>query len=97
MVIQMKLQLKQHDEKVNTAHSMRYISSQIEYFTLELLILLPAGNANDPSISARIMGGTDAEDDDVPYQCALESFGHYCGCAIINAEWVLTAAHCLTE
>lgn len=28
-------------------------------------------------------GGKES-DTDVPYQCSLESSGHYCGCAIIS-------------
>lgn len=48
------------------------------------------------SISPRIKGGRNAADGLIPYQCALEqNFSHFCGCAIISAEWVLSAAHCI--
>lgn len=62
-------------------------------------VIFPAARkANQPYILSRIKGGSNAFDGEVPYQCALlKSRRHNCGCAIITAEWVLTAAHCLTE
>ncbi|XP_075160315.1 trypsin alpha-like [Haematobia irritans] len=44
----------------------------------------------------RIVGGKDVNIRQVPWQCALYYYGyHICGCSIISADWVLTAAHCV--
>ncbi|XP_017775823.1 PREDICTED: transmembrane protease serine 11D-like [Nicrophorus vespilloides] len=46
----------------------------------------------------RIIGGIEADENKFPYQVSLrlESF-HFCGAAILNNKWVLTAAHCLAH
>lgn len=44
---------------------------------------------------SRIVGGKPIDIKDAPYQVALRTFGFlFCGGTIIDAEWVLTAAHC---
>lgn len=44
----------------------------------------------------KVAGGTDAPDGVAPYQCSIQdSIQHYCGCAVINSNFVLTASHCL--
>ncbi|XP_040211724.1 serine protease 33-like [Rana temporaria] len=77
--------------------------------TLTLLILLAtAGNAlgapdfsvcGSPSVSSRIVGGTNALDGEWPWQVAVidkELEGEYlCGGSLISPEWVMTAAHCI--
>ena len=44
----------------------------------------------------RIVGGVDADITAVPWQVAVmdSSFIQYCGGSILNASWILTAAHC---
>ena len=50
----------------------------------------------------KIVGGTNAGWGDVPWQVALSyrtgsniyGNGQFCGGTLINADWVLTAAHC---
>lgn len=55
--------------------------------------------ADHVSISARIAGGFDAEDWEAPFMCSLQTWSlvHYCGCAVISDEWVITAANCLKD
>ena len=50
----------------------------------------------------RIVGGVDAEPYEFPWQVSLQIFipkkkkvEHFCGGAIIDHHWILTAAHCL--
>ncbi|XP_049822688.1 serine proteinase stubble [Aethina tumida] len=50
----------------------------------------------------RIVGGKDATKDEFPWQVSIQlkrrsSQSHLCGGAVINREWVLTAAHCIHE
>ena len=55
-----------------------------------------SGNGSD---SNKIVGGSAASFGDVPWQVALSqdsgsSISVFCGGTLINADWVLTAAHC---
>ncbi|XP_068082573.1 trypsin-7-like [Anabrus simplex] len=44
---------------------------------------------------SRIVGGTDADIKDFPYQLSYQYFDyHVCGASIISEDWAITAAHC---
>lgn len=60
-------------------------------------IFQPFTKVEQQSIESRIVGGKDAAEGEAPYQCSLQlgKLGHLCGCAIVSAEYILTAAHCL--
>lgn len=52
--------------------------------------------------SGRIVGGVDALPGEFPQICSLQwvfltASTHVCGASVINHNWVMTAAHCITE
>ncbi|XP_051925272.1 uncharacterized protein LOC127603210 [Hippocampus zosterae] len=50
------------------------------------------------ALSAKIVGGEDAQEANWPWQARLLAFGHHvCGGSLINREWVMSAAHCFTS
>lgn len=51
-----------------------------------------------PVVDARIFGGRDAPDQRWPWQASLQYQGrHICGAALIDALWVVSAAHCFQK
>ena len=57
-----------------------------------------------PEVEAQIVGGTLADPGEYPWQVALVGGtstdlynGQFCGGSLIDSQWVLTAAHCITE
>merc|ERR1711970_968610 len=59
----------------------------------------PAIPLRDQTEIGRIVGGTEAEDGEFPFQVSLRSVGalgatHFCGGSIIDKDWIMTAGHC---
>jgi hypothetical protein len=60
---------------------------------------------SDDMINTRIVNGSNAEPNAYPYLVSLgrainnqySNQSHYCGGALINSRWVLTAAHCISD
>lgn len=49
-----------------------------------------------PPQMTRIVGGENAREGQAPYQCSIQLYQqHFCGCALISSEWILTASHCV--
>ncbi|MDC0712325.1 trypsin-like serine protease [Stigmatella sp. ncwal1] len=59
----------------------------------------PQAEATLGEASQEIVGGTTAAITDFPWQISFQSSSgsHFCGGSIINANWVLTAQHCVYE
>ena len=52
--------------------------------------------SHESVVSQPIVGGQATAIASLPWQISLRSFGgHVCGGAILNASWILTAAHCV--
>ncbi|XP_078095184.1 chymotrypsin-C-like [Mustelus asterias] len=55
-----------------------------------------------PPITSRVVGGVDAQPHSWPWQVSLQylindNWAHTCGGSLIAANWVMTAAHCISK
>lgn len=58
--------------------------------------LCMAGQCGRRPAGARVVGGQDASPHSWPWQISLRvNGGHICGGTLIDAEYVVTAAHCV--
>ncbi|XP_054705528.1 chymotrypsin-like elastase family member 3B [Grus americana] len=70
---------------------------------LSLLLLLVAGGSRAAALpESRVVNGEDAAPYSWPWQISLQyerdgTFRHTCGGTLITADWVMTAAHCISS
>lgn len=67
--------------------------------TASLFALLSVCNAGLLRFDPRIVNGEDAKLGEIPYQVSLQNQGssfHFCGGSVLNENYVITAAHCVS-
>ncbi|KAH8351861.1 hypothetical protein KR084_000234, partial [Drosophila pseudotakahashii] len=73
-------------------------SKQVEMFIWCFLLLLAINSLSAgrvPQLEERIIGGSDIEIEQAPWQVSLQINGHhYCGGSIYSTDIIITAAHC---
>ncbi|XP_062143195.1 trypsin delta-like [Drosophila sulfurigaster albostrigata] len=72
--------------------------SSIRLILSSILLLLGCCAAIAISPNGRVVGGTAAAVNAAPYAVSMQyQATHYCAASILNANWLVTAAHCLTN
>uniref|UniRef100_A0A1I8M2W2 Peptidase S1 domain-containing protein n=1 Tax=Musca domestica TaxID=7370 RepID=A0A1I8M2W2_MUSDO len=72
------------------------------YFRIVFILLnfqiCKGGTLTTVAPIGRLVGGTDAAPNSAPFAVSIQLDGtHYCAGSILNANWVVTAAHCLSS
>ena len=74
---------------------MKSLIFSLIFFNISWISFLNA-KPTEPSRLPAIVGGTEADISEFPYQVALYHYGRYkCGGSILSENYILTAAHCL--
>ncbi|KAH9510079.1 Transmembrane protease serine 13 [Bulinus truncatus] len=80
------------DKTIERSYNVSDLWEWVDYFSYQV----PCGTmVNDPS--SAIMGGKDAPDKSWPWQVRVFYGDRSCGGVLIDAQWVLTTAHCVEE
>ncbi|XP_076748628.1 chymotrypsin-2-like [Xylocopa sonorina] len=67
---------------------------------LLFIAALAAANATSltQNLDPRIVNGQDVKSGEIPFQVSLQKNGrHFCGGSVLNANYILTAAHCVVD
>lgn len=66
---------------------------------LSFSVVLACAVGVDPrAIEERVEGGVRVDIDEYPHQVSVQTaYGHRCGGSIVDAAWILTAAHCVAD
>ncbi|XP_073491606.1 uncharacterized protein [Aquarana catesbeiana] len=78
----------------NTGNSSS-VGSTVYPYTSVPLSTMPSKVCGSPSVSSRIVGGTDSLDGKWPWQVYVTDGQYMCGGSLISQEWVMTAAQCI--
>ncbi|XP_073491610.1 transmembrane protease serine 9-like isoform X6 [Aquarana catesbeiana] len=81
---------------INTGNSSS-VGSTVYPYTSVPLSTMPSKVCGSPSVSSRIVGGTDSLDGKWPWHVYVTDGQYMCGGSLISQEWVMTAAQCIQK
>ncbi|KAM7352612.1 trypsin-1-like [Cochliomyia hominivorax] len=74
------------------------LNGQIFIFSILTVTIILPHSFYATTIEPRVVGGTNAAVNSAPFIVSFQQNGvHYCAGSIINANWIVTAAHCLAS
>lgn len=74
------------------------INRQILIVLIVTVITIFSSNSNGSPLEHKIVKATNANDTNAPFIVSLQYYDtHYCTGSILNAHWIITAAHCLAS